>query len=215
MNTTISGICLIAILALNGSTSYASIPGTDGVITGCMKAVGDIRLIDMAKTTHCNANETLITWSQTGPPGVAGPQGIQGPQGPAGISGASFLINHVISDFTTTDYELVGQKFLTPGNYVFIATVDLEANNSFYNNSGVDFHFACELRVNGAFVGGTSQAGSTARKDVIAHGSLTFNGAAAVPAGGQELQVYCQNDKGLDRRFEGVQVLVMQVGGFF
>jgi hypothetical protein len=236
MKTTILSASLIT--AAMASAAYGSIPASNGIITGCLANNGQVRVIDTANTT-CNANEKLITWNQQGPAGPqgpkgaigatgpagpqgpqgatggmgpAGPAGPQGPQGLAGISGASFLINHVQSQFTTTDYELVGQKFLTPGNYVFVATVDLAAGNDSWNGQ-VNYSFACQMRIDGAPVGGTTQAGSSYISSV--YGSLSFNGGAIIPAGGRELALYCKNQEGRFRYFNGAQVLIMQVGGFF
>jgi hypothetical protein len=243
MKTTTLYACLM--IGVMGSAAYGSIPASNGVFTGCVAANGQARVIDTATTTTCNSNEKLITWNQqgpagpqgakgatgaTGPAGPQGPQGAagpagaqgpagpQGPQGAAGISGASFLINHVSSSFATTGFEFVAQKFLTPGNYVFAATVELGAQSGFVGTLGgdplvdIDYSFECQLRVGGAVVGGTREE---ARAHGFATGSLAFNGGAVVPAGGRELEVYCRNSKGLIRTFEGAQVLIMQVGGFF
>ena len=44
-------------------------------------------LLDTAQAAACQAGQTLITWSQTGPQGPQGPQGEVGPAGPAGTAG--------------------------------------------------------------------------------------------------------------------------------
>lgn len=65
----------------------ASIPDPTGVIFGCYnKSGGTVRVIDNAVTT-CGANETQLTWNQTGPQGPMGLQGVQGPAGPQGPIG--------------------------------------------------------------------------------------------------------------------------------
>jgi hypothetical protein len=68
-----------AVIALAGGTTaaLATIPGGDGVISGCYKKYsGELRLIDTASKT-CKSWEIPIAWNQTGP---AGPAGAQGPQ---------------------------------------------------------------------------------------------------------------------------------------
>jgi hypothetical protein len=64
---------------------------TPPVINACVKNDdGNMRFV---VTGVCKANETLLSWNQTGPIGPAGPQGLQGapgqsgPQGPEGLPG--------------------------------------------------------------------------------------------------------------------------------
>lgn len=79
-------VSAVGVLLL-GAIGYASIPGADGVIYGCYKkSGGSLRVIDRA-VTNCSKDETLISWSQTGPQGPQGPQGVPGPQGPTGPQG--------------------------------------------------------------------------------------------------------------------------------
>jgi hypothetical protein len=70
--------------------AYAAIPDGSGVIHGCFKGNGDLRVIDPAAAKKqdqaCKHNETALDWSQQGP---AGPQGATGPQGPAGPAGTA------------------------------------------------------------------------------------------------------------------------------
>jgi hypothetical protein len=62
------------------SVAWAAIPGTGGVISGCISpadATGQhtLALLDTAQSAVCQANQTLITWNQAGP---AGPKGDPG-----------------------------------------------------------------------------------------------------------------------------------------
>jgi hypothetical protein len=69
------------------SAVQASIPDSSGVIHGCYfvpgkltKAVlrpGALRVIDTDKGQQCLADETPLTWGQTGPTGPTGPGGAQ------------------------------------------------------------------------------------------------------------------------------------------
>jgi hypothetical protein len=63
-----------ASLTVLGGVAVASIPGPDGVISGCRKnTTGDLRVVDSAAS--CPIGYTALNWNQTGP------------QGPAGVSG--------------------------------------------------------------------------------------------------------------------------------
>jgi type VI secretion system secreted protein Hcp len=99
-----------AALGAGAAIAVGSIPGSDGVITGCyLKTVsnidiqryGQLRVIDTSQPAQnpnggpneqgaCLPDETKITWNQSGPQGPAGPTGPQGPaggQGPQGPAG--------------------------------------------------------------------------------------------------------------------------------
>jgi Collagen triple helix repeat (20 copies) len=75
-----------AALGLAGGVAYAIIPDSAGVIHACFKADnGQLRLTN---TGACGANETSLSWNQTGPAGPPGPVGSQGPAGPPGPAGS-------------------------------------------------------------------------------------------------------------------------------
>ena len=93
-------------LGIGGAVAAASIPGSDGTITGCYltpsgaqeseQPPGELRVIDPSDTTEsdpavstCTSGEATLTWNQQGPPGVTGATGPQGPTGPAGATGAT------------------------------------------------------------------------------------------------------------------------------
>ena len=79
-------LAAIASVLLFSAVAFAAIP-SDGVINGCYsKPGGTLRVID-ASVTQCKANETSLSWSQTGPVGPVGPAGATGPEGPAGPVG--------------------------------------------------------------------------------------------------------------------------------
>lgn len=77
----------IAGLALAGGLAYAAIPDSAGTIHACLlNGQGQVRIIDPAQGA-CHANETAISWSETGPQGLQGPAGPAGPQGAKGDTG--------------------------------------------------------------------------------------------------------------------------------
>ena len=67
---TVIGAALV--LMIGGAVAYASIPATDGTITGCvLKSSGHVRIIDTA-TESCKSTETTVPWNQAGQPGEDG-----------------------------------------------------------------------------------------------------------------------------------------------
>src|ERR1022692_4799356 len=76
---------VVPILAAGG-VALASIPDGSGVIHGCYRLNGDIRVINSPRQV-CQNGENSLNWSQTGPQGPAGATGATGPQGPAGATG--------------------------------------------------------------------------------------------------------------------------------
>jgi hypothetical protein len=71
--------------------AYATIPGSDNVISGCYsKQSGDLRVIDTQAGKTCLSSELPISWNQrgpAGPPGLKGDKGDVGPPGPQGLPG--------------------------------------------------------------------------------------------------------------------------------
>jgi len=71
-------IAVLLVLAIVfGGVAYATIPDSGGVIHGCYKANGDLRVID-SPSQSCAMNETALAWSQEGPQGATGAQGLAG-----------------------------------------------------------------------------------------------------------------------------------------
>jgi hypothetical protein len=68
--------------------AWASIPATNGSITGCINpTTGALRVVDAAAGQTCSSFERSVTWNQEGQPGATGATGPIGPQGPAGPVG--------------------------------------------------------------------------------------------------------------------------------
>lgn len=89
---------LTATVLLAGATgvAFATIPGSDGVVSGCYeKRTGLLRVIDAEAGKRCTSFETAISWNQggpagpQGPPGEKGAPGDKGPQGDPGDKGAT------------------------------------------------------------------------------------------------------------------------------
>ena len=74
-------------IAVVAGTAYATIPDGQGVIHGCFKKSGLLRVIDTATAEQCSSDETALDWNRTGPRGLDGAPGPQGAQGPQGVKG--------------------------------------------------------------------------------------------------------------------------------
>ena len=80
---------VVAIMAAAIGSVQATIPDSNGVVHACYKNNGAIRVVNSA--ANCKANETALTWNQTGPQGVPGPAGATGPSGLSGYE----VINNI------------------------------------------------------------------------------------------------------------------------
>jgi len=72
------------LIALAAGIAYATIPDSAGVIHGCYRNNGQLRVIDPSNGGACRNNETGLDWSQTGPQGPPGPNGTNGTNGVSG-----------------------------------------------------------------------------------------------------------------------------------
>ena len=72
------------LIALAAGIAYSTIPDSAGVIHGCYRNNGQLRVIDPSNGGACRNNETGLDWSQTGPQGPPGPNGTNGTNGVSG-----------------------------------------------------------------------------------------------------------------------------------
>jgi hypothetical protein len=81
-------VAVVAALALVvvAGAAYATIPDGQGVVHGCFKKSGILRVVDPA-VGQCSDDETALDWNQTGPRGLDGAPGPQGPKGDTGDNG--------------------------------------------------------------------------------------------------------------------------------
>ncbi len=191
----------------------ASVPDGKGVIHGCYSKTsqgqqppGALRVIDTGLGKVCNANESPLNWSQTGPTGArgptggrgptgpggagggrgpTGPEGSTGPQGPAGTSSSShayFATNSHVIDFFGNVYQTVTQlSGLPSGSYLVWATVEDFSGSNLDNTD-----LWCVVEGGGSSlsfldpVGG--EFGVPPSED---HGAITVAGAASLPSNGK------------------------------
>ena len=113
----------IVATALFGGIAFGSIPGSNGVISGCYKssgggppaAQGVIRVIDAEASESCLSGETALNWNQTGPQGPQGQTGATGSQGSAGIDGQDGVSGYEVVTSSTVN--------LGPGEEEFVSVV--------------------------------------------------------------------------------------------
>jgi hypothetical protein len=77
------------LLAAASGIAYAAIPGSDGVIHGCVNASGQVRVVDPGAGGSCSSGESALNWNVAGAKGPAGLQGAPGPTGSSGPAGSS------------------------------------------------------------------------------------------------------------------------------
>ena len=93
--------CVVVTAVAIGGITYASIPGSDGVVHGCFRVTDGLPLISTPRGSlrvveggeRCGSHERAISWNEegqqgdTGPRGLQGETGLQGPAGPIGPQG--------------------------------------------------------------------------------------------------------------------------------
>lgn len=164
----------VVILGLGvATTTWASVPGSTGVISGCYKtASGKLRVIDVENFERCkSASETAISWNQRGEPGPAGPKG---------DPGAASAV-----------YTTAGHEFLNGANYKTVVTLDLPAGKFLLSGKGqalnqqsTSDHVSCNVR-NSAGQNLDSSTVTVPRASLIetfSYGTLAFHRAVELPA---------------------------------
>ncbi len=104
----LSGVAAGIVIGLGGAAIVsASIPDTNGIIHGCIRNNGDLRIIDSA-AQNCTGTQDPITFNQTGPQGPAGPQGAAGT---GGIHFVGSLANVDLGTVSWMYFDLGGLDF--------------------------------------------------------------------------------------------------------
>ena len=107
----------------------------------------------------------------------------------------------------------LGWKDLPRGNYAIVGTVNTTAIGTSDVSDPIR-DLVCELRNNGAFIGGaTDRRHLTDFGDEVKR-SLTMNGGAHVPAGGAQIGLYCRTTANNEFVDYG-QLMVLRIDGFF
>ena len=226
--------------AVASATAIAAVPIPDakGVIRACVKYEDINRYEQMrwSTKTSCPGGEKLISWNQKGAKGATGPKGDTGTAGPAGPAGATGPVGPAgpkgdqgdpgpgggsdsVAKFAPVDDSVavgdalvkVASSNLAEGNWAVNAAVRMHgANHDASVPEGVFGH--CELRNGSGVIGFGDQWGSANFS-----GYLVMYGGAAVPTGGGEVSVWCNNgDSDSDDTVgvDGGSVMAIKVGGF-
>jgi hypothetical protein len=227
---TLLGAVVIVVAA--AGTSFAAIPGANGVINACYKPFsGALRLIDAEAGATCIDKEKPLHWSVQGPkgdkgdpgpqgvPGPAGPTGATGPAGPPGQAGGIIAVTFAISPpnvpiGASGVPRLVMSKDLPAGDWAIVGYVN--THNVADLNDDQILDVSCELRH------GSVVIGSALDRRVIPEGetifrNLSLNGGAHLPGGGT-ISLWCTaQDRGdvNEDRVGQAQLMIMKVGGFF
>jgi hypothetical protein len=176
---------IVTALVLGGGFAYATIPSSDGVISGCWnKRTGVLRAIDREAGVTCLAAENALDWNQVGPQGPPGPQG---PQGPAGIVNAYFAGSRTHVDIPTVFTPILALD-LPGGTWYVEGTVQL------VNFSGQRVPVLCSLSG-----GATHTTNSTAQLPSYPEGgfdiSLPVSGVVSLDAAGR-VEIQCVSNTG-------------------
>jgi Lamin Tail Domain/Collagen triple helix repeat (20 copies) len=78
-------LALLVAAPAGGAVAIAQLPNDTGVIRGCVRKDGHLRLATAKRP--CRKNERPISWNVRGPQGPPGPAGSSGPAGTAGADG--------------------------------------------------------------------------------------------------------------------------------
>jgi hypothetical protein len=151
-----------------------------------------------------------------GPTGATGATGPSGPSGPAGVSNVTFAFaiqpGAVLPNNNV--FLKIVSKILPAGSWAIVATVNTTAfNGTFAPAHDVNADANCELR-NGTAVIGAATDRRTIPETDLAKRTLSMNGGAFLPAGG-EVSLWCRSQDFQDELVDNAQLMIMQVGGFF
>jgi hypothetical protein len=131
-----------AVLAAASGIAYAAIPGSDGVIHGCVNSSGAVRVIDPGAGGSCSSGESALNWNLTGAKGATGLQGAPGPPGnpgPAGSSGYEREVQQFNTDQNgdgTGEVDCSSGKRVLNGGFEPSSTQPLHAITSRPNDDG-------------------------------------------------------------------------------
>ena len=108
------------LLAAASGIAYAAIPGTDGVIHGCINASGQVRVIDPSAGGSCSTGESALNWNVSGAKGPTGLQGAPGPTGQPGQAGSSGYERNVKQFSTDQNGDGTGEVDCSSGKRVLM-----------------------------------------------------------------------------------------------
>lgn|SRR5215211_188386 len=186
------GFVLLAIataLAVGGGLAYATIPGSDGVISGCWsKRTGVLRVIDREASTQCLASENALDWNQRGPSDGWDAQLV----GTVPTGGSDVQLSGGVSG-------------IPPGSYLISSSVTWAALDT---GSASLF---CSVQASGTDLSG-STLGGFGTASTAGGGTVAMNGSITVNSGTATLGVECRENSGTVGVPVQARVHAIQVG---
>lgn len=147
-----------ALVAALAATTYAAIPGANGVISACRDAKGGLKVIDAENGATCSSNQVALNWNQQGPKGATGAKGDPGP------SDVTY-VKQTLSYITQLAYPgtVLQEMSLNAGSYLVSAKLVLNPRSLNVAPTVVD----CYLNVSDGF----ASTGDSSEATVASNGS--------------------------------------------
>jgi len=184
----------ILVLVTGAIVTRATIPSANGVIYACYnKSGGTLRVIDR-DVTNCSANETQVTWNQTGPIGPTGPQGPTGATGATGAQGptgpSDIFVSGMVNTFGGGSDDVVVKTLSLPqGSYLVGAKVGvLRTDTSSTSSRTLQCRIATTLTLDFASIVDSVR---TEISDGFSTGFVALAGPLVVPPSGQTVDLIC------------------------
>jgi hypothetical protein len=192
-------IAIVAVLIGGGAFALAtSSSGVGGTINACVHKQGGALYV----ARKCNKGDKKLKWNEVGPTGArgaegptgaqgsAGPQGkagSEGPPGPTASSAASANPNPDTAINPSAFSDLLSTTVTTTASSRVIGNASIEVQQALGTPS-----VACQIKIDGAFVGAFEQATLSAGAGVI----ISMSQGAVVSAGSHVVAIACQQTVG-------------------
>ena len=194
-------IAIVAVLIGGGAFALAkSSSGVGGTINACVHKQGG----GLYVARKCNNGDKKLKWNQVGPagaagaPGAAGPTGAQGSAGPQGKAGSEGPPGPTASSAGSANpnpdtainpvafSDLLSTTVTTTAPSRVIGNASIEVQPAGFGTPSV----ACQIKIDGAFVGEFEQArlSATVGAGVI----ISMSQGAVVSAGSHVVAIACQ-----------------------
>jgi hypothetical protein len=215
-------VALAMVVALGATSAYIGYAATAPYTFYSCLAGGALTRVSISSAPTCSDGQTAVSWNQIGPPGPTGPTGPQGPTGatgPAGPTGARRR-RHIARDvrFRQSAWGRVARQQRVSqdrARWQLGGRRDCQHNRvqrDLRPEHDVNADANCELRSGSTVMGGATDRRTIPETDTVKR-TLSMNGGAALPAGG-EISLRCRSQDSQNERVDDAQLMITQVGGF-
>jgi hypothetical protein len=181
---------VVAVLAAGGG-AYAATSNNAGTITACVQHGGGT----IYRARHCARHDQTLRWNAigrrgaTGSRGPIGPPGIgtQGPAGPTASSVASATPNPATAIDPIAFSDVLSTTVTTTASSQVIGNASIEVQPAFGTPT-----VACQIKVDGAFIGAAEQTKLSSTADVV----IAMSQGEVVSAGSHLVAIACQQTVG-------------------